>query len=74
MAVLKSVRYSGPRKRKTATAANTILLNDICLPLGDVSVNRRDTKAAPGSNIECMDVERTQVEPKSVCIDEMIVP
>jgi hypothetical protein len=44
MAVPKSIRYPGTRKRKTATpSANSTSLNTTRTPLGDISVNRRNT-------------------------------
>jgi hypothetical protein len=73
MAVPKSVRYPGTRKRKTAP-----LLNTTRTPLGDISVNRGDTtftmdtrgtKTVFGSDTESMDVEMTQGEPKRACCD-----
>jgi hypothetical protein len=63
MAVPKSIRYLGTKKRKKAT-----LLNTTRTPLRNISVNRRntiftidieDTESAFGSDTERMEVEMT---------------
>jgi hypothetical protein len=81
MAVPKSIRYSGNRKRKTTTvSADTTTRGTTRTPLGDVNGNRRtttftiDTTSAVGNDTECMDVEMTQGEPKRVCTDETASP